>query len=113
MASQAQTPPRATSRQLALIRDLNTRTGTDFTYPGTVEHARQEIERLTALCERQDLAITRFTQLVEDSRLPRPDEIHHDGTAIRFVWNDRKVIVLIDLDDDPTDPADAGAVLAA
>ena len=113
MASQAQTPPRATSRQLALIRDLNTRTGTDFTYPGTVEHARQEIERLTALAS---VRTSRSRASLSSSRTPvchGPTRFTRDGTAMRFVWNDRKVIVLIDLDDDPTDPADAGAVLAA
>lgn len=107
MTSHAPMSAKPTSRQLAFIRDLNTRTGTDFTYPGTGGRARQQIERLTVLAERQDQAIGRFTALTENSGLPRFDEVRREGTVVRFVWNDRKVIVVIDLDDDPTDP-DAG-----
>ena len=113
MTSQAQTPANPTSGQLAFIRDLNTRTGTEFSHPGTVDRARQQIERLTALCKRQELAITRFAQLVEDSGLPIFDEARREGTAVRFVWNDRKVMVLVDLDDDLTDPAGIDTPIAA
>ena len=113
MTSQAQTSAKPTNRQLAFIRELNSKTGTEFSYPGTVGQARQEIERLTALAERQELAIARFTKLAEDSGLPMFDEVLREGAAVRFVWNDRKVMVVIDLDDDPTDPAGAAAAIAA
>ena len=109
MTSQAQTSAKPTSRQLAFIRDLNTKTGTEFFYPGTVGRARQEIERLAALFERQELAIARFTQLVKEFGVPMFDEARREGATVRFVWNDRKVIVVVDLEDDPTDPAGAAA----
>ena len=104
MSTQARAMAKPTSRQLAYIRDLNSRTGTDFSYPGTRGGARRKIEHLTALAERQDLAIERFTKLGEESGLPPFDEVRRDGTALRFLWNDRKVMVVIDLEDDPTDP---------
>lgn len=106
-----------TSRQLAYIRDLNARTGTDFIYPRTIGRARREIERLSFLIERQDLAIKRFSELAENAGLPSFDEVQRDGTALRFLWNDSKVMVVIDLEDDPTDPgaaaANADAAIAA
>ena len=113
MTSQGQTSAKPTNSQLAFIRELNSKTGTEFSYPGTVGQARQEIERLTALAECQELAIARFTKLGEDSGLPMFDEVVREGAAVRFVWNDRKVMVVIDLDDDPTDPAGAAAAIAA
>lgn len=105
MGNHGQAPAEPTSRQLAYIRDLNSRTGTDFAYPGTTGLARQEIERLTRLAERQNLAIARFTAITEAAGLPMFDAVQRDPTTVRFLWNNRKVIVVIDLDDDPTDPA--------
>ena len=113
MTSQAQTSAKPTSRQLVFIRELNSKTGTEFSYPGTVGRARQEIERLMALSERQELAIARFTKLAEDSGLPMFDEVLREGAAVRFVWNARKVMVVLDLDDLPTHPAGAAAAIAA
>ena len=104
MTSQARTSAKPTNGQLAFIRELNGKTGTEFSYAGTVGRARQEIERLMALSERQELAIARFTKLAEDSGLPMFDQVLREGAAVRFVWNDRKVMVVIDLEDDPTDP---------
>ena len=113
MTSQAQTSAKPTNTELAFIRELNSKTGTEFSYPGSVGQARQEIERLTVLAERQELAIARFTKLAEDSGLPMFDEVVREGAAVRFVWNDRKVMVVIDLDDLPTHPAGAAAAIAA
>jgi hypothetical protein len=109
MTSQAQTSAKPTSRQLAFIRELNSKTGTEFPCPSTVGRARHEIERLMALSERQEVATARFTKLTEDGGLPMFDEVLREGAAVRFVWNDRKVMVIIDLDDYPTDPASAAA----
>jgi len=109
MTSQAQRSAKPTSRQLAFIRELNSRTGTEFPYPSTVGRARHEIERLTTVSERQELAIARFTKLAEDGGLPMFDEVLREGAAVRFVWNDRKVVVIIDLDDFPTHPVGGGA----
>lgn len=107
MGTSAERSAKPTSRQLAYIRDLNNRTGSEFSYPATNGQARREIERLAALVEQQDRAIERFTKLAQDSGLPPFDEVRREGTAVRFVWNDRKVMVVIDLDDDPTDPTGA------
>jgi hypothetical protein len=109
MTSQARTSAKPTNRQLAFIRDLNSKTGTEFFFPGTVGRARQQIERLAALFERQELAIARFTELVKDAGLPLFDEARREGATVRFVWSDRKVIVVLDPEDDQTDPAGAAA----
>ena len=38
-------------------------------------------------------------QLLEDAGLPAPDEIQYGETCVRFLWRDRKVAVVVDLDD--------------
>ena len=107
MGTSAERSAKPTSRQLAYIRDLNDRTGTEFSHPATSGRARRDIERLTRLVEQQDRAIERFTKLAQESGLPPFDEVRREGTAVRFLWNDRKVMVVIDLEDDPTGPAGA------
>jgi hypothetical protein len=92
-------PAGPTSTQIAYIRDLNIRTGTQYAHPLTSEAARFEINRLNRLLELQDRAVERFTCLLEDSGLPTPDEIQRTDQQIRFVWIERKVIAVVDLAD--------------
>lgn len=113
MSTPLETPAKPTSRQLAYIRDLNSRTGTNFNYPGTKGRARREIDRLTALAERQDTAIERFTKVCEDSGLPAADEVQRDGSAVRFLWTEQKLIVIVDLDELDGQPTDDDPAIAA
>jgi len=115
MSTQATTQAKPSNAQLAYLHDLCEHTGTDFVYPGTARNARRVINDLKALNARQEACRARFLTLVGDTGLPTPDEVHHEGSSLRFVWNDRKVIVVIDLDDidpEPTD-SDTPAAVAA
>lgn len=38
-------------------------------------------------------------QLLEDAGLPLPDEVEYGEQCVRFLWHDRKVAVVVDLDD--------------
>ncbi len=38
-------------------------------------------------------------ELLDDSGLPRPDEVEYGEAEVRFLWTDRKVAVVIELDD--------------
>lgn len=93
------TSAKPTNRQLADMRDLAQQTGTDCVDPGTAWNARREIDRLKTLSERQRVCEERFLQLTWDYGLPTPDRIERKGAAVRFLWTDRKVIVVVDLDD--------------
>jgi hypothetical protein len=46
------------------------------------------------------LAKAKMLQMLEDAGLPAPDEIEDRTTCVRFLWNDRKVAVVVELDDD-------------
>lgn len=37
--------------------------------------------------------------LLEDSGLPLPDEVQYGTNCIRFLWLDRKVAVVVDLEE--------------
>jgi len=91
-------PDGPTSTQLTYIRDLNDRTGTQSAHPLAIEAARFEINRLNALRELQDSAVERFTRLLEDSGLPSPDEVQRGENQVRFIWHERKLIAVVDLD---------------
>jgi hypothetical protein len=41
----------------------------------------------------------RMLQLIEDSGLPEPDEIRYGEQCVEFLWLDRKVAVVVDLED--------------
>jgi hypothetical protein len=43
-------------------------------------------------------AETKMLALLDDAGLPAPDEIRYEDIQIRFVWNDRKVAVVVELD---------------
>lgn len=38
-------------------------------------------------------------RLLEDYGLPLPDEVEYGESCVRFLWHDRKVAVVVDLDD--------------
>lgn len=38
-------------------------------------------------------------QLIEDSGLPLPDEIRHGEECVEFLWHDRHVAVVVELED--------------
>ena len=38
--------------------------------------------------------------LLEDSGLPLPDEVEYGAACVRFLWLERKVVVVIDLDEE-------------
>ncbi len=46
--------------------------------------------------------------LLEDSGLPGPDTVEYGEACVRFLWTDRKVAVVIDLDDFDEVDADGG-----
>lgn len=41
----------------------------------------------------------RMLRLLEDNGLPAPDEVEFGERCVRFLWHDRKVAVVVDLDD--------------
>ena len=49
--------------------------------------------------DRKQLAERRMMGLLEDSGLPLPDEVEYGAACVRFLWLDRKVAVVIDLDE--------------
>ena len=49
-------------------------------------------------------AEARMRELLAQGGLPAPDECEHDqeARAVRFLWHDRKVCVVIELDEEPS-----------
>lgn len=41
----------------------------------------------------------RMWGLLREYGLPWPDEVQHGDRCVRFLWHDRKVAVVVDLDD--------------
>jgi hypothetical protein len=58
--------------------------------------------------DRKQQAERRFLQLIEDSGLPAPDEVRYRTRSVEFLWLDRKVAVVVDLDDFDEEDADGG-----
>jgi len=52
-----------------------------------------------ATIDQKQRAERRMLQLLEDAGLPAPDEIQYGENCVRFLWRDRKVAVVVDLDD--------------
>jgi hypothetical protein len=48
--------------------------------------------------ERHELAERRVRGLMEDADLPAPDEVEYLADSVRFLWHDKKVAVVIDLE---------------
>jgi hypothetical protein len=49
--------------------------------------------------DHKQLVERRFMALMEDSGLPLPDEVEYGTACVRFLWLDRKVAVVVDLDE--------------
>lgn len=51
-----------------------------------------------ASIDQKQLVERRFTALMEDSGLPLPDEVEYGTDCVRFLWLDRKLVVIVDLE---------------
>jgi len=54
--------------------------------------------RMAPIDQKQQ-AERRMLQLIEDSGLPMPDEVRYGERCVEFWWLDRKVVVVVDLED--------------
>jgi hypothetical protein len=52
-----------------------------------------------ASIDQKQRAERRMLDLLADSGLPLPDDVEYGEACVRFLWTDRKVAVVIDLDD--------------
>ena len=50
----------------------------------------------------------RFMALMEDSGLPLPDEVEYGTDCVRFLWLDRKLAVIVDLENSGEVDANGG-----
>lgn len=48
--------------------------------------------------DHKQLVERRFKALMEDSGLPQPDEVEYGTDCVRFLWPDRKLVVIVDLE---------------
>jgi hypothetical protein len=53
----------------------------------------------------------RMLRLLNDAGLPVPDEVQYGEACVRFLWHDRKVAVVVDLDDFEERDANGGYTL--
>jgi hypothetical protein len=52
----------------------------------------------------QHLAAERdFRTLLADNELPPPDEVEYDEASVVFVWREKKLVVVVDLDEPPNE----------
>jgi hypothetical protein len=51
-----------------------------------------------ASIDQKQLVERRFTALMEDTGLPLPDEVEYGADCVRFLWLDRKLVVIVDLE---------------
>jgi hypothetical protein len=49
--------------------------------------------------DQKQRAERRLLRLLKDSGLPAPDEVQYGEDCVRFLWHDRKVAVVVDLED--------------
>jgi hypothetical protein len=49
--------------------------------------------------DQKQQAERRMLRLLEDSGLPLPDEVEYGERCVRFLWHDRKIAVVVDLED--------------
>jgi hypothetical protein len=52
-----------------------------------------------ATIDQKQRAERRMLQLLEDAGLPAPDDVQYEQNCVRLLWHDRKVAVVIELDD--------------
>ncbi len=53
--------------------------------------------------DRKQQVERRVLRLLEDNGIPAPDEVHFAEREVRFLWLDRKVALVVDLDSDEYD----------
>lgn len=53
-----------------------------------------------ATIDQKRLAERRMLALLEDSGLPLPDEVEYGAACVRLLWLDRKLAVIIDIDEE-------------
>ena len=58
--------------------------------------------------DQKQRAERRMLDLLSDSGLPLPDAVEYDVGCVRFLWHDRKVAVVIELEDFDVLDADGG-----
>ena len=52
-----------------------------------------------ATIDKKQRAERKMLRLLEDAGLPAPDEVHYGENCVRLLWHDRKVAVVVELDD--------------
>ena len=52
-----------------------------------------------ATIDRKQRAERKMLRLLEDAGLPAPDEVQYGENCVRLLWHDRKVAVVVELDD--------------
>jgi hypothetical protein len=58
--------------------------------------------------DQKQLVERRFMALMEDSGLPLPDEVEYGTDCVRFLWLDRKLVVIVDLENSGEVDANGG-----
>jgi hypothetical protein len=53
--------------------------------------------------DRKQQVERRMLRLLKDNGLPAPDEVQYADREVRFIWLDRKVALVVDLDTDEFD----------
>ena len=48
--------------------------------------------------DQKQLVERRLLALIEDSGLPLPDEVEYGTDCVRFLWLDRKLVVIVDIE---------------
>ena len=56
-----------------------------------------------ALIDRKQQIERRMLRMLEDVGLPSPDEVRHGEREVTFLWLDRKVALVVELDADEFD----------
>jgi hypothetical protein len=59
-----------------------------------------------AISGRHAAAERDMRELLADAGLPEPDEVDYDETSVVFLWHDRKLAVVVDLDEAGADVAE-------
>jgi hypothetical protein len=52
-----------------------------------------------ATIDKKQRAERKMLRLLEDAGLPAPDEVQYGENCVRLLWHDRKVAVVVELDD--------------
>jgi hypothetical protein len=60
------------------------------------------VVRLATLREKRE-AERNVRAMLDDHGLPQPDYVEHGATCIRLFWTEEKVVMIVDIDDPPSD----------